>query len=216
MIKVLVVDDQVLLRKTLLFMLSQDVEINALDGGGDGYEAIARCKSHMPDIVLMDLNMPKLGGLEAIKTIKELYPMIKVIVLTTFEDNQSIFEAFENGADGYVVKDIKPEELILAVKSAYNNLFIIHKNVIEVIKDEMSRMNVKHFENVKMSDDFDLTQMDIQIIKLIVDGKSNKEIANDLSFTEGTVKNKVSKLLSKLDLKDRTQVVVFAIKHNLY
>lgn len=215
MIKVMVVDDQVLLKQTLLFMLGQDEEIEVFDGGKDGYEAIDNCALHRPDIVLMDLRMPKMGGLKAMKRIKELYPEIKVMVLTTFEDDQSIFKSLENGADGYIIKDIKPEELIMAVKSVQNNLYVMHMTVLEVLKDEIIRMTHEKQKNSDTIEQFDLSPMEVKIIQQMVNGKSNKEIAVKLNFTEGTVKNKVSKLLEKLELKDRTQIAVFAIKHNL-
>lgn len=215
MIKVMVVDDQVLLKQTLLFMLEQDEEIAVFDGGTDGYEAIENCDTYRPDVILMDLRMPKMGGLKAIKQIKEIYPSIKIMVLTTFEDNQSIFKSLENGADGYIVKDIKPEELIMAVKSVYSNLYVMHTNVLQVLKEEILRMTQERQKNNDTIDQYDLSPMEIKIIQQMVNGKSNKEIAIKLNFTEGTIKNKVSKLLGKLDLKDRTQIAVFAIKHNL-
>lgn len=215
MIKVMVVDDQELLKQTLLFMLAQDKEISVVDGGSDGYEAIENCDTYRPDVVLMDLRMPRMGGLKALKSIKEIYPSIKVMVLTTFEDDQSIFKSLENGADGYIVKDIKPEELVMAVKSVYNNLYVMHMNVLQVLKEEILRITQERQKNNDTIDQYDLSPMEIKIIQQMVNGKSNKEIAAKLSFTEGTVKNKVSKLLSKLDLKDRTQIAVFAIKHNL-
>lgn len=215
MIKVMVVDDQVLLKQTLLFMLGQDDDITVFDGGADGLEAIDNSSTYRPDVILMDLNMPKMGGLKAMKRIKELYPTIRIMVLTTFEDDQSIFKSLENGADGYIVKDIKPEELILAVKSVYNNLYVMHTNVLEVLKDEILRITHERQKNNDTIDQYDLSPMEIKIIQQMVNGKSNKEIAAKLNFTEGTIKNKVSKLLSKLGLKDRTQIAVFAIKHNL-
>ena len=114
-----------------------------------------------------------------------------------------------------MVKDTKPEELILAVKGVYNNLFVMHKSVISVVKGELVDSQSKEKDVEETLEDFKLSNMDIRIIRLMVDGKSNKEIAVALNFTEGTIKNKVSKLLGKLNLKDRTQVAVFAIKHNL-
>jgi len=215
MIKVMVVDDQVLLKQTLLFMLGQDEDIEVEDGGDNGYEAIDNCAIYRPDVILMDLRMPKMGGLKAMKRIKEIYPTIKIMVLTTFEDDQSIFESLENGADGYIVKDIKPEELIIAVKSVYNNLYVMHANALKAMKEEVLRITQERQKNNDTIDRYDLSQMDIRIIQQMVNGKSNKEIAAELNFTEGTIKNKVSKLLSKLGLKDRTQIAVFAIKHNL-
>jgi DNA-binding NarL/FixJ family response regulator len=215
MIKVMVVDDQILLKQTLLFMLKQDAELMGIDGGEDGHMAIENCKKNQPNVILMDLRMPGMGGLEAMEIIKEIYPSIKIMVLTTFEDDQSLFKSLRNGADGYIVKDIRPEELVLAVKSMANNLYVMHGNVLEIFKDEIIKMKQKSENNHEMIDQYDLTKIKIKIIQELVNGKSNQEIAEMLNFTEGTVKNKVSKLLTKLDLKDRTQVAVFAVKNNL-
>ena len=215
MIKVMCVDDQVLLREALLFMLSRDPEIQAIDGGSDGYEALDNCDKFRPDVILMDIRMPKLDGIETTSRIKALYPSIKVVILTTFEDETSIFSAIAHNADGYMVKDTKPEELILAVRSVYNNLFVMHKSVIQVVKGELVESQTKEQEILETLSDYKLSAMEVKIIRMLADGQSNKEIAQVLNFTEGTIKNKVSKMLGKLNLKDRTQVAVFAIKHNI-
>ncbi|NDL66699.1 response regulator transcription factor [Anaerotalea alkaliphila] len=216
MIKVMVVDDQVLLRKTLLFMLEQDEGISVVDGGGDGLEAVRNCKLHWPDVVLMDLRMPHMDGREAMRQIKELYPSIKVLVLTTFEDKESILESLDRGADGYIVKDIKPEELVLAVRGAYHGLKIFHGHVLETLRYELHQLGSRQESGEGMVERLGITPLEVQMIGMIVDGKSNKEIADALGFTEGTIKNKVSKLLGKLDLKDRMQIAVFAINHDLF
>lgn len=215
MIKVMCVDDQVLLRESLIFMLAKDKGIEAIDGGSNGHEALENCKAYRPDVVLMDVRMPGMDGIEATRQLKILYPTIKVVILTTFEDKASIFKAIEYHADGYVVKDTKPEELVMAVKSVHCNLFVMHKSVVAAVQNEIVSSHNKEKVATETMTDYDLTAMELRIIKLMVDGKSNKEIAMDLSFTEGTIKNKVSKMLSKLNLKDRTQMVVFAIKHNM-
>lgn len=209
------VDDQILLRETLIYMLSQDDEISAFDGGADGYEALKNCNLLRPDVILMDIRMPNLDGIEATRQIKALYPSIKVIILTTFEDEKNVFESIEIGADGYVVKDIKPDELKLAVKSVYHNLYVMHNSIIRLVKGKIAGAQSREKDQKKMLTDIDLTPMEVRIIKHIIDGKSNKEIASALSFTEGTIKNKVSRMLGKMDLKDRTQVAVFAVQHNL-
>lgn len=216
MIRVMCVDDQVLLRESLLYMLEKTEGIEPVDGGKDGYEAIDNCKKYHPDVILMDIRMGEgIDGIETTRRIKALYPSVKVIILTTFEEKTDIFKAIEYNADGYVVKDTKPEELVLAIQSVANNLFVMHKSVIAVVKDELIETKTREENSINAVSDYDLSNMEIRIIKLMVDGKSNKEIAGELNFTEGTIKNKVSKMLSKLDLKDRTQVAVFAIKHNL-
>ncbi|MBC7958438.1 MAG: response regulator transcription factor [Vallitaleaceae bacterium] len=215
MIKAMVVDDQVLLKETLLFMLGQDEEIGAYDGGGNGYEALEMCNKIRPDIILMDLRMPKLDGIAATKKIKSQFPHIKIVILTTFEDDETIFKAMEEGADGYIVKDIRPEALILAVKSVYHDLYVMHKSVINSLRQGVHFTSTEKQATSEVVEKFRLTKKEIAIIRLMVDGKSNKDIADELNFTEGTIKNKVSGLLGKLELKDRTQIVVFAIKNNL-
>lgn len=215
MIKVMIVDDQVLLKETLLYMLSQDDEIEAIDGGSNGYEAIEICERHNPDVILLDLRMPKLDGIETIKKIKNMNKWVKIIVLTTFEDDKGIIKSIENGADGYLVKDLKPETLILAVKGVFNDLHIIHESVLNLIKDKIIENTYDKDPEIKTINRYNLSLMELEVIRLMVDGKSNREIATELNFTEGTIKNKVSKILSKLGVKDRTQIAVFAIKHNL-
>lgn len=215
MIKVMCVDDQVLLREALIFMLSKDDQLMAVDGGGNGYEAIENCRQERPDVILMDIRMPRLDGIEAMKRIKELYPSIKILILTTFEEETTVFKAIEYNADGFIVKDAKPEALILAVKSAYNDLFVMHRNVVQVVQEELVESQTKERDIADTLNSFNLTPLDIDIIHMLADGLSNKEIAFALNFTEGTIKNKVSKMLGKLNLKDRTQVAVFAIKHNI-
>ncbi len=165
--------------------------------------------------MLMDLRMPKLDGLAATQKIKELYPHIKVIILTTFEDEETIFRALDEGTDGYIIKDIKPEALILAVKGAYHDLYVMHKSVIKSLRQGVQKTTSDKKATLDIVQKCGLTKKEIVMIKLIVDGKSNKEIADEMNFTEGTIKNKVSDLLGKLELKDRTQIVVFAIKNNL-
>lgn len=215
MIKVMIVDDQTLLKETLQFMLTQDEDIDAFDGGNNGIEAIKLAKTLEPDVILMDLRMPLMGGMDAARRIKAVNKDIKIIFLTTFEDEGHIRESISMGADGYIVKDIKPEVLILAVKSAHAGLHVMHQHVITNIREQMSRNKTDKSRADELIDRFELTESDIEIIRLLADGKSNKEIGEELSLVEGTIKNKVSKILSKIGLKDRTQVVVFAIKENI-
>lgn len=215
MIKVMIVDDQILLKETLQFMLRQDTEIEAYDGGNNGIEAIKLAKSLEPDVILMDLRMPMMGGMDAARRIKASDENIKIIFLTTFEDEHQIRESFSLGVDGYIVKDIKPEALILAVKSTHAGLHVMHQHVITNIREQMSKSNVDQTRADALIAKFELTASDIEIIRLLADGKSNKEIGEALNLVEGTIKNKVSKILNKIGLKDRTQIVVFAIKENI-
>lgn len=215
MIKSMVVDDQALLKETLVFLLNQSPDIEALDGGLNGEEAIANCRKYRPDLVLMDIRMPILDGISAMERIKKEMPRTKVLILTTFEDDDSIYEALERGADGYLVKDIAPAALILAVKSAYNDLYVMHKSVLNTMREKGFMMKRQQEPDRNLSKNLDLNESEAELIRLLVDGMNNKEIGEIMSFTEGTIKNKVSRLLDKLELKDRTQIVVYAIKNNL-
>jgi DNA-binding NarL/FixJ family response regulator len=211
MIKVMIVDNEILLRETLIFTLNQEEDIKAIDGGGNGYKAIDLCLKHSPDIILMDLKMPKLSGVEAIKRIKKINNKVKIIVLTSSEDEKKILESIENGADGYILKHIKPDELMLAIKSVSKHLFVSNINILNLVK----RKYIFDNKGKTLCRKYNLSLTEIEIIRLMVEGESNKEIGNRLNYTEGTIKNKVSKILSKLGTKDRTQIAVFAIKNKL-
>lgn len=213
MISVIIADDQILFRESLSYMLQQDSQINVVGGASNGLETIELCETYKPDIILMDINMPKMDGIEATKIIKNKNSKIKIIMLTTYEDKQDILDAFINKVDGYIVKDVTPEDLIMTVKGVYNQFFIIHKKMMNVL---MENYILTTNNKIKQSEKkYDLTESEVNIIQLIAEGNSNKQIAQELSFSEGTIKNKVSQILSKIQLKDRTQLVVFALKNNI-
>jgi len=214
MIRMIIVDDQVIFRESLKFIMCQDKEIDVIECAGNGKEALRLCEELSPDLVLMDLSMPICDGVEGTRLIKARDKSTKVLILTTFDDEKNISKALKNGADGYVLKDIKPDELIMAVKGVAKGLSIIHRNALDVVVEKLSEVKepLQHKEVIK---EFDLTDRERTVISLIVDGKSNKEIAASISFAEGSVKNIITGILNKLDLKDRTQLAIFAVKHNL-
>lgn len=207
MIKTIIIDDQIILRESLKFILEQDKEIEVVACGGNGKEALEFCDTLSPDLVIMDLSMPICDGVEGTKLIKSRNKSIKVLILTTFDDNKNVSEALKNGADGYVLKDIKPDELVMAVKGVAKGLSIIHRNALDAVVEKLA--------DVKDNKEFNLTDREKTIIGLIVDGKSNKEIAISISFAEGSVKNIITGILNKLNLKDRTQLAIFAVKNDL-
>lgn len=213
MIKVLVVDDQVILRESLKFIIEQDSEINVVGLAGNGKEALNLCRELVPDVVLMDIMMPICNGVEGTKLIKSQFSAVKVIILTTFNDDENISKAIKNGADGYVLKDIKPDELILAIKSVSKGFSIMHQTAMDTVAKQIDAETEHPKQELKL--DINLTDRELSIIKLIVDGKSNKEIAESIFVTEGTVKNIITNILDKLKLKDRTQLAVFAVKNNI-
>ncbi len=215
MIKVLIVDDQVILRESLKFIVEQDPEINVVGLAGNGKEALNLCKELVPDVVLMDIMMPVCNGVEGTKLIKSQFRSIRVIILTTFNDDENISKAIKNGADGYVLKDIKPDELILAVKSVAKGFSIMHHTAMDTVAKQIDHENETNHHKQEFKLDVNLTERELSIIELIVDGKSNKEIAAKIFITEGSVKNIITSILEKLSLKDRTQLAVFAVKNNI-
>lgn len=207
MIKVLLVDDQTILRESLKFIIEQESEIEVIGCAGNGQEAFDACAVQKPDVVLMDIQMPECNGIEGTKLIKEKYKdSIKVVILTTFDDDENISLALNFGADGYILKSVLPAELILAIRSAASGFEIFHKNAVH---------NVIAKNNSYSALKIDLTERERDVIKLIVYGMNNKEISAKLFLTEGTVKNVITGILEKLQLRDRTQLAVFAIKNNL-
>lgn len=219
MIKVAIADDQTLLRDMLELMLDQDEEIEIVGSAGNGKEILNICRKQKPDIVLLDIKMPSYDGVYALNAIKRDFPDIKVIMLTTFGDEKNVLDAYNGGADGYVLKDIKPQMLIITVKCIHEGLFVMHGSINSFIRKQTNLSPAKRameFEAIeKLYDEYGLDRIDRKIIKLLINGKSNKQIGEALNFSEGTVKNRISRILSVTGLKDRTQLVVFALQNNL-
>lgn len=218
MIKVLIVDDQIILRESLKFIIEQDKDINVIGLAGNGKEAFSLCEQLNPDVVLMDIMMPKCDGVEGTRLIKSKYKEIKVIILTTFNDEGNVTRAIKNGADGYVLKDISPDQLILTVKSVFKGYSIMHQSTLNTFIDskDKEKKNKKTSANIKKEKvNVRLGKRELEILNLIVEGKNNKEIAETIFISEGTVKNTISHMLNKLNLKDRTQLAVFAVKNNI-
>ena len=174
-------------------------------------------KNYKPDVVLMDLSMPICNGTESTKLIKSEFPSVKVLILTASNDKADVTDAISNGADGYVLKDISTEELILSIKSTSLGLGIITKDILNPIILNMGKENKKSKKkNVNIAGiNISLTERELKIVSLIVDGKDNKEIGAFLFIAEGTVKNIITEIISKLQLKDRTQLAVYAVKNGL-
>lgn len=210
MIKIILADDQVLLRESIGYILSSDQEIEVVAMAGTGEEAIKQCQEHTPDIVLMDIEMPEIDGVGATQAIKQMYPNIKIIILTTFENPDNIIESFVAGADGYIVKNINHADLVLTVKCVARGLSVIDESVKNIMVRRFKRLS-----DCKTKYQEKLSKKEIEIIKLIATGKSNKEIANVLNYSEGTIKNNVSRVLEKLEMTDRMQVAIFAIESGL-
>jgi len=215
MIKIVIADDQALLREMLSMVLSAEPEIEVTGLACDGEEVVRICRQTKPDLVLLDIKMPG-GGIGALETIKKEMPHIKAVMLTTFGDEKSVIEAFKKSADGYVLKDIRPELLTMTVRCVYHGLFVMQEGVASLV-----RANIKPGKKHRMDaleelhDEYGLDTFDRKLIRLLVEGKSNREIGEALCFSEGTIKNRITRILSVTGLKDRTQLAVFALQNNI-
>ncbi|MGE5678050.1 MAG: response regulator [Pseudomonadota bacterium] len=215
MIKVLLVDDQDILVEGLKLILGREEDIEICGTAANGRKAWEACKWNRPDIVLMDIQMPEVSGVEATAMIKRDFPAVKIIVLTTFNDDEYIYEALKNGASGYLLKDASPAEIAGAVRTVYNGGALIQSEVAVKVLDrfsELARNNQKRSADPRAEL---LTEREVEICRLVAEGKNNSEIAGQLYLSEGTVKNHITKVLIKLDLRDRTQLAVFTIKNDL-
>ncbi|WP_333638238.1 response regulator transcription factor [Tissierella praeacuta] len=207
MIKVLIVDDQSLIREGLNMMLSLYDTIFIVDEATNGKEAIEILGREEIDLILMDIRMPVMDGVEATKQVKENYPNTKVLILTTFNEDEYIFEGLKSGADGYLLKDISSKELVKAIETVYRGNTLLQSDVAKkMIKSIGDKVNIQ--DSVDNTIFKELTKKEYEIALLIGEGKSNKEIGKILYIAEGTVKNHITKILSKLELRDRTQLAV--------
>ncbi len=207
MIKVIIADDVQILRSGLKAVLSQDSDIKVIGEASNGKEAYELCIRLHPDVVLMDMRMPDHDGGYGTRKIKDNFDDIKVLVLTTFDDKETVNKAISSGADGYILKEMDNEKIISSVKAVAGGINVFCDNIFRSIKqDVIIQQDAKNFG---------LTERETELIRLICDGCDNKEIAAKLFLAEGTVRNGISRLLEKLELKDRTQLAVFAIKNNI-
>lgn len=217
MTTVIIAEDQKLLRESFKNIIENNSDIKVIASATNGKEAYNLCKEYKPDVVLMDLFMPICNGSESTKLIKSEFPSVKVLILTASSDKSDVTDAISNGADGYILKDISTEELILSIKSASLGLGVIAKDILNPILLNMGVQNKRSKKkNVNISGiNISLTERELKIVSLIVDGKDNKEIGAFLFIAEGTVKNIITEIISKLQLKDRTQLAVYAVKNGL-
>jgi DNA-binding NarL/FixJ family response regulator len=214
MIRVLIADDQVLFLRMLEEVLSKDVEIEIVGTATNGQAALDLAFKLNPDVVLMDIKMPEKSGIVALKELKIALPDSKVMMLTTFEDSETVMQSCQMGADGYLVKDIQPDVLIMAIKCVFNDLIVIHKSAYSMLCHHSDQAKLHSKERIVFGN-VTLDGIDMHIVKLIAEGKTNKEIAHVLNYSEGTIKNRVSRILNLTGMTDRTQISVFAIKNNL-
>ncbi len=208
-ISVLIVDDHRVVRQGLRDFLELDDAIEVVGEAGSGEEGIQLARELLPDVVLMDLVMAGMDGVEATRRLTAICPYSRVIVLTSFADDDKIFPAIKAGAISYLLKDISPEDLVQAIYAAQRNEAVLHPDVAARLMQEFS---TRHSMEAPIEQ---LTEREMDVLRLIARGKSNKEIADALVISEKTVKTHVSNLLSKLHLADRTQAAIYALRQRL-
>lgn len=207
-ISLVIVDDHAIVRRGLRTYLELQPDIEVVGEASDGREALEVVRDTLPDIVLMDLVMPNVDGVEATRTITMLSPSSRVIVLTSFSEDEKVFASIKAGAQGYLMKDVLPQELMHAIRT-------VHRGEAQ-LDPEIARKLMQEFTNPQpAAPKHDLTERELEVLRLIAQGKSNKDISEDLVLSEKTVKTHVSNILQKLHLTDRTQAAVYALRQKI-
>jgi DNA-binding NarL/FixJ family response regulator len=211
-VRVLVVDDQELFRRGLTMLLAVEPGIEVVGEAGDGVEGTALAESAAPDVVLLDVRMPKRSGIEACLAIKEAVPSAKIIMLTVSDEEADLYEAVKSGASGYLLKDSSIEEVAQAVRVVADGQSLISPSMAIKLIDEFKQMSKP--EKVP-GPGLRLTERELDVLRLVAQGHSNKEIASRLFISENTVKNHVRNMLEKLQLHSRMEAVMYAVRENL-
>jgi NarL family two-component system response regulator LiaR len=210
-IKVLIVDDHQVVRQGLRTVLELQEDVLVVGEAGDGETAVDMVRRLNPNVVLMDLVMPRLDGISATRQVKSLGTGVKVIALTSFTEDDKVFPAIQAGASSYLLKDVSPDDLVEAIRAVHRGEARLHPDIarklMEQVAQQASPLRQSQFE--------DLTEREREVINLVAKGRSNQEIANELVISEKTVKTHVSNILGKLQLEDRTQLAIYAIKKGL-
>ncbi|PEM31039.1 response regulator [Bacillus wiedmannii] len=206
-IKLLLVEDHHIVRRGLVFFLKTREEFEIVGEAENGEEALTFIQTERPDVVLMDLSMPKMDGIEATKRIKQYDKTIKILILSSFSEQDYVLPALEAGADGYQLKEVQPEQLVASIIAVHEGNANFHPKVTPAL---FGRSAIKKEKENPFSM---LTKREQEVLREIAKGRSNKEIAAELHITEQTVKTHVSNVLAKLEVDDRTQAALYAVKH---
>ncbi len=209
-IKVLIADDHQVVRQGLQTFLELHGDIEVVGEAGDGVTAIELVRTLSPDVVLMDLVMPGMDGVAATREIKAIAAHTEVIALTSFTEDDRVFPALQAGASSYLLKDVSPEELVEAIRAVHHGGTRLHPDIARKLLEQ-----VAHPRSSSSSVESDLTEREREVIALVAQGCSNQEIADQLTISSKTVKTHISNILGKLNLEDRTQLAIFALKNGL-
>ncbi len=205
-IRILIVDDQALFREGLRTLLSVQAGLEVVGEAGNGEEALRQADSLKPDVILMDLQMPVMDGAAATRRLKTQMPSVKVIILTTFDDDENVFEGLRAGAVGYLLKDTPSAKLVEAIRLAARGESFLEPSVAAKVVSEFARLSPRPADALAEP----LSERELEVLRLVARGASNKEIAAGLVIAEGTVKNHLTNILAKLDVTDRTEAAVKA------
>lgn len=213
MIRILIADDQALIRESLQIVLSAQPDMEVVGQAEDGFEVLEKMNQAKPDVILMDIRMPRMDGVLCTKAVKEKYPHVKIIILTTFDDDDFIFSALKYGASGYLLKGASMDELRQAIQIVHSGGAMINPDIATKVFKIFSQMAQTNYAIPVEEKNVDsISKIEWQIIQQIGFGLSNKEIATKLFLSEGTIRNYLSNILSKLDLRDRTQLAIWAVQ----
>ena len=209
--KVMLVEDQAVVRQGLKVILEQDKKIRVTNEAENGMEAIKILEKHHIDLIMMDVRIQNMNGIEAKWIIKKQWPEVKILILTTFNDDEYAIQSLKEGADGFLLKTSEPDKLIEAVYQTMEGGMLLHHEVARKVVPQL----LKGDKLDKPALHIDLSQRELSITKLVGEGKTNKEIAQELYLSVGTVKNHITQILQKTGLRDRTQLAIYAVKHHL-
>lgn len=213
-IRVLVVDDHALFRRGLQMVLDQEPDIDLVAECGDGLEAVTKAGELLPDVVLMDVRMPRRDGINACTSLKEVAPSARIVMLTISDEENDLYEAIKAGASGYLLKEISIDEVAAAVRAVHGGQSLISPSMASKLLDEFASM-LKHSDERSQVPAPRLTEREMEVLRLVAKGLNNRDIAKQLFISENTVKNHVRNILEKLQLHSRMEAVVYAVREKL-